>query len=639
MPTSVGDLNYITVHGTYEDFTGTPIFPGSIVFKPSVTILDPGSDLILVPKTFTAVLAGDGSFSIDLPATDDPDVTPVGWTYAVTESFSGGRTFNISVPISSAGGSVSLASLAPVDSASGTQNFVLLSDFNAQLADLSGTYSPVPSASPPVEPVVNQLWSSVSLKDLRVGPGRGDRAKVIAPTLSVEASSCQEPSVWVANGRYNVLYTVGGGGLAYAWCSDTEDPTVAANWTKTDAIVLGQGAGGFAGAVAHAAVYVEGATLYTYFPDGNDIRVATAAIADPTTWATQAAVVFSAPAGVTTMGGNPFVVLDGTDYRMTFDFLDSEGLGWQTGIATGASPTGVFAATVYPLTSLRAGSGGRAKAVGGCWLAKEGSTWVLYFHAMPPVGLPSDIYRAFNDDLTADTWTLDNNGYPIIRRVAVEEVDQVADVTLVESPNGQWYAFWTGADNTTAFNIMAAPMLPTVKRWDGSVWQPTDFRGATTVPINAPAPRLIQWHAGFDLSSRATGSWASNITAATVSGTNFGYPLFNNNSNAQNDAFEVDLFGFEPGDWELAVIIRQAFNQADLRVDLDDGAGGFFTNLGTIDGYNSGVVDYVRQTLSFTLSEVEPARRTVRFQANTRNGAASGWFMNVHAFQFRKLSR
>jgi len=53
-----------------------------------------------------------GSFSVTLPATNDPDIIPNPYTYTVVESFVGGRTYTISVPYN--GGSLDLADISPL---------------------------------------------------------------------------------------------------------------------------------------------------------------------------------------------------------------------------------------------------------------------------------------------------------------------------------------------------------------------------------------------------------------------------------------------------------------------------------------------------------------------------------------------
>lgn len=127
--TSVHDLNYITVHGKYESYLGTPL-SGSVSFTPSTVLLDLNADVIMMPVTFTATLDSAGFFSIDLPATDDPDITPTNWSYAVQENVPSGRRYNIQVPYTSSGGAISLLALAPESiAASPSFNYVFLTDY------------------------------------------------------------------------------------------------------------------------------------------------------------------------------------------------------------------------------------------------------------------------------------------------------------------------------------------------------------------------------------------------------------------------------------------------------------------------------------------------------------------------------
>ena len=76
----------ITVTGTYVDLTGVAV-NGSIQFDVNdfVALRDPTADVIVLAKPITASIAS-GTFSVSLPATNDPDITP-GFTYKVTESF------------------------------------------------------------------------------------------------------------------------------------------------------------------------------------------------------------------------------------------------------------------------------------------------------------------------------------------------------------------------------------------------------------------------------------------------------------------------------------------------------------------------------------------------------------------------
>lgn len=70
-----------------------------IVFTPSATVLlDSATRQIISSSTpLEAYAQGlDGYFEIQLPATDDPNINPVGWTYSVREPT--GRVYDINVP-------------------------------------------------------------------------------------------------------------------------------------------------------------------------------------------------------------------------------------------------------------------------------------------------------------------------------------------------------------------------------------------------------------------------------------------------------------------------------------------------------------------------------------------------------------
>ncbi len=70
-----------------------------------------------LPTTITVPLESDGGFTVELPTTDDPDVSPGGLTWEVHEHIPGGRAkYSITVPAGV--GALQLANLAPVIPAS-----------------------------------------------------------------------------------------------------------------------------------------------------------------------------------------------------------------------------------------------------------------------------------------------------------------------------------------------------------------------------------------------------------------------------------------------------------------------------------------------------------------------------------------
>lgn len=91
------DLNTGTLTGTYVDAEGNPR-QGRIEFTPDVNrVISKGEDVIVTSKTIGVDLDANGHFEIVLPATDDPDIVPLNWTYKVVEKFTGdsgsGTTF------------------------------------------------------------------------------------------------------------------------------------------------------------------------------------------------------------------------------------------------------------------------------------------------------------------------------------------------------------------------------------------------------------------------------------------------------------------------------------------------------------------------------------------------------------------
>lgn len=66
----------------------------------------------VIPKTITAQLDGTGFFSVNVPATNDPDLSVTGWGYLVTEHINDGRPpFLIEVPYTA--GAINLATVTP----------------------------------------------------------------------------------------------------------------------------------------------------------------------------------------------------------------------------------------------------------------------------------------------------------------------------------------------------------------------------------------------------------------------------------------------------------------------------------------------------------------------------------------------
>ena len=123
-------LSTCTVAGTYVDLGGNPV-RGSLTFKPQTVLKEPNLKIILIPTAIVKTLDATGAVSIVLPVTTDPDVEPEPFIYEITENFSGGRTFAVSLPLSLAGQTVNLADLLPALPASQAANYISVDQYNA----------------------------------------------------------------------------------------------------------------------------------------------------------------------------------------------------------------------------------------------------------------------------------------------------------------------------------------------------------------------------------------------------------------------------------------------------------------------------------------------------------------------------
>ena len=110
-------LTTVTVTGSYVNYEGTAI-EGQIRFTLAEVLRNGTDDQLVAPSSVVVALSG-GSFSVTLPATNDPDIVPNPFTYTVEESFVGGRTYTITIPYDTVG-SLDLADLSPTPTLSTT---------------------------------------------------------------------------------------------------------------------------------------------------------------------------------------------------------------------------------------------------------------------------------------------------------------------------------------------------------------------------------------------------------------------------------------------------------------------------------------------------------------------------------------
>lgn len=119
------DLQTEAIVGDYVDYNGA-LNTGTIEFSAAVRLISSVthtavSPAVVVGKVDTltgALKAADGTSPLRLIATDDPDVTPTGWTWTVTEKLQNAagvniskQPFNLNVPLGS--GPIDLPSASP----------------------------------------------------------------------------------------------------------------------------------------------------------------------------------------------------------------------------------------------------------------------------------------------------------------------------------------------------------------------------------------------------------------------------------------------------------------------------------------------------------------------------------------------
>jgi hypothetical protein len=103
-------ITKVALTGNYIDFEGNPI-AGQVIFSMAEVLRDGTDDQLIAPSVVVAPLV-NGSFTVTLPATNDPDVVPNPFVYTVVESFPNGRTYTISLPYTTSG-SLDLADISP----------------------------------------------------------------------------------------------------------------------------------------------------------------------------------------------------------------------------------------------------------------------------------------------------------------------------------------------------------------------------------------------------------------------------------------------------------------------------------------------------------------------------------------------
>ena len=125
-------LSTCTVEATYVDLIGNPV-SGSVTFTPQTILKETTLNVILMPTPIVKTLDVTGSLSLTLPCTTDTDVTPQPFIYTVVENFTGGRTTQISLPLSVANTTQNLADLLPAVTTAEAASYITVDQYQALL--------------------------------------------------------------------------------------------------------------------------------------------------------------------------------------------------------------------------------------------------------------------------------------------------------------------------------------------------------------------------------------------------------------------------------------------------------------------------------------------------------------------------
>lgn len=174
------NLSTVTVGGQYVDVAGNPI-AGQVKFTPRAILVDTTGDQIIVNRTITVDLDANGEFTVVLPVTDDTDISPVDFTYRVEEAFTGGRTYDITLP--STPSLQNLADKVPAAPAGGAEvaTYVLLAVFDALVTRVD-TIETVTSV---VQTAAGAVSAAVTAAQNAELAARASEARNVHPFLTV----------------------------------------------------------------------------------------------------------------------------------------------------------------------------------------------------------------------------------------------------------------------------------------------------------------------------------------------------------------------------------------------------------------------------------------------------------------------
>lgn len=147
----------VTVTGSWTTSDGSTAKPtGTVTFTPNARLVDGATAQIIDQAPVVATLV-NGAISVVLMATDDPDLSPAGWAYVITENIDGQAPLTYVEQFPAAQSPVDLSTKAPLVPAPGLVGYVALS----AVAAPSGVASLDPTGNVPLSQLGNTPAGSV----------------------------------------------------------------------------------------------------------------------------------------------------------------------------------------------------------------------------------------------------------------------------------------------------------------------------------------------------------------------------------------------------------------------------------------------------------------------------------------------
>jgi hypothetical protein len=134
------NVSTVTVTGSWTTSDGSTTKPtGTVTFTPNARLQDGPTGQIIDQKPLVATLV-NGAISVTLMATDDPDLSPSGWAYVVTENIAGQPAITYVLQFPAAQTPVDLSTKAPLVAVPGLVGYVALAAVGAPagVASLDG---------------------------------------------------------------------------------------------------------------------------------------------------------------------------------------------------------------------------------------------------------------------------------------------------------------------------------------------------------------------------------------------------------------------------------------------------------------------------------------------------------------------